>query len=205
MKFNFLPKEDSFFQQFERQAAFDRDAGAMLLNLMKDFDNMGAHLEALNELERQGDHVVHEIARDIAKSFVTPIDREDIHALSANLDDILDFIQASAVCMVTYQVDKPTTAAFRLAEIIKESTEIMYEAVERFIALTDVSDLRRRIKDLEHEADNVDQSAVADLFKNEKNAIEIIKWKEIYSSLENVTDKCKDVMDVLESIVLKYA
>ena len=155
MKFNFLPKEDSFFQQFERQASFDRDAGAMLLNLMKDFDNMGAHLEALNELERQGDHVVHEIARDIAKSFVTPIDREDIHALSANLDDILDFIQASAVCMVTYQVEKPTTAAFRLAEIIKESTEIMYEAVERFIALTDVSDLRRRIKDLEHEADNV--------------------------------------------------
>ena len=148
---------------------------------------------------------MHEIARDIAKSFVTPIDREDIHALSANLDDILDFIQASAVCMVTYQVEKPTTAAFRLAEIIKESTEVMYEAVERFIALTDVSDLRRRIKDLEHEADNVDQSAVADLFKNEKDAIEIIKWKEIYSSLENVTDKCKDVMDVLESIVLKYA
>ena len=150
MKFNFLPKEDSFFQQFERQASFDRDAGAMLLNLMKDFDKMGAHLEAINELERQGDHVVHEIARDIAKSFVTPIDREDIHALSANLDDILDFIQASAVCMVTYQVEKPTTAAFRLAEIIKESTEVMYEAVERFIALTDVSDLRRRIKDLEH-------------------------------------------------------
>ena len=81
----------------------------------------------------------------------------------------------------------------------------MYEAVERFIALTDVSDLRRRIKDLEHEADNVEQSAVADLFKNEKDAIELIKWKEIYSSLENVTDKCKDVMDVLESIVLKYA
>ncbi|MGN0013221.1 MAG: DUF47 domain-containing protein [Candidatus Bruticola sp.] len=205
MKFNFLPKEDSFFQQFERQASFDRDAGAMLLNLMEDFDNMGAHLEALNELERQGDHVVHEIARDIAKSFVTPIDREDIHALSANLDDILDFIQSSAVCMVTYQIEKPTTAALRLAEIIKEATEIMYEAVERFIALTDVSDLRRRIKDLEHEADNVEQSAVADLFKNEKDAIELIKWKEIYSSLENVTDKCKDVMDVLESIVLKYA
>lgn len=205
MKFNFLPKEDSFFQQFERQASFDRDAGAMLLNLMKDFDNMGAHLEAINELERQGDHVVHETARDIAKSFVTPIDREDIHALSANLDDILDFIQGSAVSMVTYQVDKPTDSAFRLAEIIKESTEIMYEAVERFIALSDVSDLRRRIKDLEHEADAVEQGAVADLFKNEKNAIEIIKWKEIYSGLENVTDKCKDVMDVLESIVLKYA
>ncbi|MGM9992620.1 MAG: DUF47 domain-containing protein [Candidatus Bruticola sp.] len=205
MKFNFLPKEDSFFQQFERQATFDRDAGAMLLNLMKDFDNMGVHLEALNELERQGDHVVHEIARDIAKSFVTPIDREDIHALSSNLDDILDFIQSSAVCMVTYQVDKPTEAAFRLAEIIKETTEVMYQAVERLIALTDVSDLRQRIKDLEHEADAVDQSAVADLFKNEKDAIEIIKWKEIYSSLETVTDKCKDVMDVLESIVLKYA
>ena len=177
----------------------------MLLNLMQDFDNMGAHLEALNELERQGDHVVHDTARQIAKSFVTPIDREDIHALSSNLDDILDFIQASAVSMVTYQVAKPTEPAFRLAEIIKETTDVMYEAVGHLIELKDVGEPRHRIKELEHEADAVSHGAVADLFKNEKNAIELIKWKEIYSSLETVTDKCKDVMDVLEGIILKYA
>ena len=205
MKFNFLPKEDSFFQEFQRQASFAKEAGAMLLNLMQDFDNMGAHLEALNELERQGDHVVHDTARQIAKSFVTPIDREDIHALSSNLDDILDFIQASAVSMVTYQVAKPTEPAFRLAEIIKETTDVMYEAVGHLIELKDVGEPRHRIKELEHEADAVSHGAVADLFKNEKNAIELIKWKEIYSSLETVTDKCKDVMDVLEGIILKYA
>lgn len=205
MKFNFLPKEDTFFQQFLRQAGFAKDAGKMLVDLLKDFDNMGCHLESLNELERQGDHVVHDTAQQIARSFVTPIDREDIHALCANLDDIMDFIQSSAVSMATYQVKEPTEPAFRLAEMIQETTSVLHEAVGRLMDLRDVADLRRRVKDLEREADNVKRTAIADLFRNEKDAIELIKWKEIYDKLETVTDKCEDVMDVLEGIVLKYA
>lgn len=205
MKFNFLPREDSFFQHFQDQARLSEEAGALLLNLIEDFDHLDEHLKALNEIERQGDHIVHKTSLQIAQSFVTPIDREDIHALCANLDDIMDYIQASAVKMGTFQVDHPTEAALKLATQIRDITKVLRLAVDKLINLEDISELRVQIKKIEKEADNVHRGAVADLFRNEKNAIELIKWKEIYKSLETVTDKCEDVTDVLEGMIMKYA
>lgn len=205
MKFNFLPREDSFFQQFSEQAMLGQQAGALLLNLLEDFDNFDKHLNALNEIERQGDHIVHATSLKIAKSFVTPIDREDIHELCAYLDDIMDYIQSSAVKMATFQVTKPTEPALQLAVKIKEITAVLKQAVDKLINMEDISDFRKHIKQLEKEADAIHRTAVADLFKHEKDAIELIKWKEIYKSLETVTDKCEDVMDILEGIIIKYA
>lgn len=202
---NLLPREDSFFQQFQEQAALAKKAGAMLSELVNDYGNLDKHVKSIDEVERQGDHIVHETAKQIAQSFVTPIDREDIHALCANLDDILDFIQESALCMRDYNVSKPTQAACNMAEQIKAATEAMEEAVNRLINLKDVDDIRDIVKKCEKEADKVSREAISMLFKEEKNAIELIKWKEIYGSLGIVTDKCKDVMDVLEGILLKYA
>lgn len=205
MKFNILPREETFFQQFQEQARLGKEAGALLVTLLEDFDNLEANLKALNELEHQGDALVHKVSLQLARSFVTPIDREDIHALSAYLDDILDYIQSSAVKMGTFQVSRPTEPAFQLARLIREITIVLEQAVEGMVQLKDISELRRELKGIEKQADRVHRAAVADLFKNEKDAIELIKWKEIYKSLETVTDKCEDVMDVLEGIVIKYA
>ena len=205
MKFNFLPREVTFFQHFQEQAELGTQAGATLVTLLEDFGNLEAPLKALNEIEHQGDALVHKISLQLARSFVTPIDREDIHALSGYLDDILDYTQASAVKMGTYQVQKPTAAAFELARLIQEITSVIQQAVDRLIQLQDISELRREVKRIEKQADATHRSAVADLFRYEKDAIELIKWKEIYKSLETVTDKCEDIMDVLEGIVIKYA
>lgn len=205
MKFNFLPREDSFFQHFQEQAKLSAEAGALMLQLITDFGNIDAHLRAINEIEKQGDHIVHETAKQIAHSFVTPIDREDIHALCAYLDDIMDYIQSSAVKMATFQVSQPTEPAHQLASTIKEITALLKLAVDKLINLEDISELRQQVKVIEKQADSIHRGAVADLFKHETNAIELIKWKEIYKSLETVTDKCEDVMDVLEGIIIKYA
>jgi len=205
VKFNILPREETFFHQFQEQARLGREAGALLVTLLEDFENLESHLKALNELEHQCDALVHKVSLQLARSFVTPIDREDIHALSAYLDDILDYIQASAVKMATYQVHKPTEPAFELARLIREVTVVLEKAVEKLVQLQDISEQRREVKRIEKQADRVHRGAVAELFRNEKDAIELIKWKEIYKSLETVTDKCEDVMDVLEGIVIKYA
>ncbi len=205
MKFNFLPREETFFQHFQEQAQLCKQAGELLVKLLEDFDNLEVHLKALNEIEHQGDALVHKVSLQLARSFVTPIDREDIHALTAYLDDILDYSQSSAVKMGTYQVSKPTPEAFRLARLIQKVTEIIDQAVDRMVELQDISELRREVKTVEKEADTVYRTAVADLFRHEKDAIEVLKWKEIYKSLETVTDKCEDVMDVLEGVVIKYA
>lgn len=205
MKLNLLPRDETFFQQFQEQARLGKEAGALLVTLIEDFANFESHLKALNELEHQGDSLVHKISLQIARTFVTPIDREDIHALSQYLDDILDYIQSSAVKMSTFQVDTPTPTALELAKMIREITAVLQKAVAKLNGLEDISELRREVKTIEKQADKLHRTAVADLFKNEKDAIELIKWKEIYKSLETVTDKCEDVMDVLEGIVIKYA
>lgn len=205
MKFNFLPREETFFQHFQEQAQLCRQAGDLLVTLLEDFEHFEIHLKALNEIEHQGDALVHKVSLQLARSFVTPIDREDIHSLSAYLDDILDYCQSSAVKMSTYQVQKPTEEAFHLARLIQKISGVIHQAVDRMVELQDISELRREVKVIEKEADTVYRTAVAELFRHETDAIRLIKWKEIYKSLETVTDKCEDVMDVLEGVVIKYA
>lgn len=205
MKFNFLPSDDSFFDNFQKQAVYAKEAGDMLVNLLHDFDNLDVHLRSLKEKERQGDKLVHEVAKKIAMSFVTPIDREDIHALTANFDDILDIIESSSVNMRIYNVIKPTETSLQLAEIIQKMTALLVKAVECLRELKDIGKIREDIKAYEREADKICREAVARLFREEKNAVELIKWKEIYISLETVTDRCKEVMNVLEGIIIKYA
>lgn len=199
------PREDSFFDDFQKQAQFAKEAGDMLVNLLNDFDNIEVHLRSLKEKERQGDKLVHEIAKKIAKSFVTPIDREDIHAITANFDDILDLIESSSVNLYIYNVSKPTETALQLAEIIQKMTALLVEAIACLSELQDIDKLREEIKLLEREADKIFREAVAKLFRSDIEPIELIKWKEIYRSLETVTDHCKEVMNILEGVIIKYA
>ena len=207
MKFNFLPREDSFFESFQEQAEYGMKAGAVLQELVHNFKDRERHLASINDFEKHGDAIVQRTAKAINKSFITPIDREDIHALSACLDDILDLAQSAAVKMVRYHVTEPTERAKELCQVVKEITEEVKKAIDKLINLEDLSEIRKDVSRLEREADRINREAVAELFGNCKSVedvVNLIKWKEIYGGLETVTDKCEDIMDIIEGVVIKY-
>ncbi|MBQ7528374.1 DUF47 family protein [bacterium] len=205
------PKKDSFFAAFKLLSERAERAGVILVNLTDDFENIDVYLRSIKELEREGDSSFHKVIQELEKSFVTAIDREDIHALISNLDDVLDCIESSAMCMKIYHIDKPTEKSKELAQIVHNMTDllskIVHEMFESESGMTNVENLeekRAEIKRLEKEADEIHRNCISDLFLNEKNAIEIIRWKEIYDSLETTTDLCKSVMNVLENMKIKY-
>ena len=208
MRFNFLPREDSFFESFQEQAEYGQKAGAVLLELVYDFNDRERHLASINDFEKHGDSIVQPTAQAINKSFITPLDREDIHALCSCLDDILDFAQSAAVKMVYYHVTEPTERAKELCKVVKEITAQIKLAIDKMINLQDFHDIRKEVTRLEKEADRINRVGVSELFANittVDDVVELIKWKEIYSGLETVTDKCEDIMDILEGIYIKYA
>lgn len=205
MRLTFLSGDPIFFRKFLELAELGVREGELLAALLDDFVHLEDRLDEIEAVEHQGDAVVHDIAVRLARSLLTPMDREDIHALATVLDDILDYIHGSAVKMATYQVERPTAAARELTRLIQACTRILVPAVERLTRRADISDLRREVKRLEKEADRVRQDAVADLFRNCRDPIELIKWKEIYKGLETVTDRCEDVMDILEGMIIKYS
>jgi uncharacterized protein Yka (UPF0111/DUF47 family) len=150
--------------------------------------------------------LTHDIIKKLNKSFVTPLDREDIYALSAALDDILDLIDASAQRIVMYNVEKPTPEAKELAFLILKSCQTIDKAVALLGGkLEPIAEYCVEVNALENEADRVCREAISRLFDEEKDPIQLIKWKEIYETLERATDKCEDAANILESVVVKNA
>jgi predicted phosphate transport protein (TIGR00153 family) len=204
--FGLIPKEEKFFVLFKGMA-HNIVAGAELLKDMLDnFHDPVASQRKIKDVEHQGDALTHDIIKKLNKSFVTPLDREDIYALSAALDDILDLIDASAQRVVMYNVEKPTPEAKELAFIILKSCQTIEKAVALLGGrLEPISEYCVEVNALENEADRVCREAVSRLFDEEKDPIQLIKWKEIYETLERATDKCEDAANILESVVVKNA
>jgi uncharacterized protein len=202
--FNFIPREARFFDYFERQAQHIIQAARLLHELVHNFSDARAKLQAINETEHQGDQITHEIVRLLNTTFITPLDREDIHALASRMDDVLDYIEAAAERLVVYRVKEPTSGCRALADVILNIVNPTNEAVRSLRA-----DRRAfhehavEVNRLENVADSVLRDSLAALFDDEPNPIEIIKWKEIYETMEIVTDRCEDVVNVIEAIVLK--
>jgi predicted phosphate transport protein (TIGR00153 family) len=204
--FGLIPKDDKFFTMF-REMSYNIIEGAELLKDMLDnFTDPAASQRKIKEVEHKGDTITHEIIKKLNKSFITPFDREDIYALSSALDDILDLIDASAQRVVMYNVEKPTPESKELAFLILKSCQV----IDKIVAvlggrLEPISAYCIEVNALENEADRVCREAISRLFDEEKDPIQLIKWKEIYETLETTTDKCEDAANILESVVVKNA
>ncbi|HLP19523.1 MAG TPA: DUF47 family protein [Chitinophagales bacterium] len=206
--FSFLvPKDKNFFKLFAQSSE-------NLVEISKAFSEMAnASKEKRHELQKKisdlehvGDEITHQIFTELSTNFITPFDREDISYLASSLDDIVDYIHGSAKRIDTYKIDEISPAMKKLCEIIEHSAKEIHIAVSNMKDMNNAVRIREaivRINSLENHADDVFDTAIADLFDNEKDAIKIIKLKEILSNMETATDKCEDVANVIETIIVK--
>jgi predicted phosphate transport protein (TIGR00153 family) len=204
--FNFLPKEVRFYDYFEQQSQNILKAAALLDDLARNFSDARAKTHLIKEVEHAGDLITHEIVRKLNTTFITPLDREDIHSLATRLDDVLDYIEAAAERLVVYRIKEPTSACRAFAEVIVKTAEAMDRAI-RCLRNMDPGfhEHAVEVNRLENTADNLLRDSLAALFEEQGDPIEVIKWKEIYETMEIVTDRCEDVANVIEGIILKMA
>ena len=203
MVLRLFPREEGFFALFERAAENILQSALLLRNLFDDYRDVGARAAAIKGLEDRGDEITHEIIDRLNRTFVTPFDREDIYELARQLDNVIDWIEAAAARMAVYQIPRPTREAQEMARIIVSAAEAIVEAIGNLQRLDRLAGPVREINRLENLADNVQRDAVAALFASTANAIDIMKWKEIYETLEEATDQAEDVANVLDTIRTK--
>ncbi|MBT0663992.1 DUF47 family protein [Geobacter pelophilus] len=204
--FGLIPKEEKFFAIFKEMTVTIIEGANLLKDMMDNFEDPATSQKRIKDVEHKCDQLTHDIIKKLNKSFVTPFDREDIYALSSALDDIMDLIDASAQRFVMYNVEKPTPESKELAFIILKSCQTIDKAVGILGGkLEPISAYCVEVNALENEADRVCREAISRLFDEEKDAIQLIKWKEIYETLERATDKCEDAANILESVVVKNA
>ncbi len=200
-----LPREESFFQMFN-ELADNIDAGAKaMVELLENFTNVPVQVEIIKGLEHKGDNITHALMKRLDQTFVTPFDREDIHELSSKIDDVLDLTDAAASRLVTYRVESIRPGVVDLAKVLQQATEAVVAAVKGLEKHDRVLDRCIEINRLENEGDRLSRALIAQLFDEEKDPVQIIKWKEIIEVLETAIDKCEDVANVLETITLKNA
>jgi predicted phosphate transport protein (TIGR00153 family) len=202
-----FPREIDFFEIFDRAALNVTKAATLLVALMENFDNLEARTKEIYEVEQEGDILTHEIMKKLNKTFITPIDREDLHSLASSLDDVLDLIWGAVDRLSVFKIKKSTVEAVKMSKDILATTEAMHKAIHKLKEknYNHVQDYCIEINRLENMVDRDFRDALGKLFDEVTDPILIIKWKEIYEHLENASDKCEDVANVLEAIVLKYA
>jgi len=206
--FGLIPKDEKFFAMFEAMSKIILEGAELLREMLNNFEEAKAIQKKIKEVEHKGDGQTHEIIQKLNRSFITPLDREDIYALASGLDNIIDLIDSSAQHIIMYNVTAPTPAAKELAFIIFKSCQNVAAAVATLKDKSRVEEISRycvEVNSLENEGDTVCREAVSRLFYEEKDPIQLIKWKEIYETLEMAIDKCEDAINVLESVVVKNA
>jgi predicted phosphate transport protein (TIGR00153 family) len=206
----FKPRDRVFFFHFEASAANVLKMSEDLISIMntEPGSQRTALLERLEIAERANDDLTHTIFTDLARNFITPIDREDIHSLATSLDDVADFILASAKNLELFGINKPDETCKELARLVNEGCRIVQLAVQnlRHMHKSDAhSEFVVQINSMENQADEVFDKAIQRLFATEKDPIQLIRMRDTYAVLELATDKCEDVSNVMESIMLKYA
>jgi uncharacterized protein len=204
--FRLLPKEDKYFDQFNRLASNIHGSAQLLQKLFSDFDNRAAYADQIKQLETTCDDITHGIITQLNKTFITPFDREDIHALASQLDDVIDRIEYVARRVILYRLTASTPDAVKMTDVLVRLTASLEKAVNALEKGGDgVLNECSGIHTLESEGETYHHDAVERLFSTETDAIQILKLKELYEKLERAIDKCEDVANVLESIALKNA
>jgi predicted phosphate transport protein (TIGR00153 family) len=205
LAFRLIPKEEKFFEDFVAMAEqIDRGA-ALLEQMLAPGQPVWDKADEIKEVEHKCDFLTHAVIQRLHKTFVTPLDREDIHSLARSLDDVIDAIDDSAGVIRLYQIPQVRSDARDLGRIIKASTEQVVSAMKALGKKEGISTAAVEINRLENEADRAHQVALRRLFEEERDAIQIIKWKEVFDFLEAATDRCEDVANVLEGVVVKHA
>jgi len=203
-RFRLIPREEKFYDDFKMMADQLR-AGARMLEQMLAVDPPVADkAHEIKEVEHQCDFLTHEIIQRLNKTFVTPIDREDIHELARTLDDVMDAIDSAAALIPLYKIEKIRFGARELTKVIIQQCDELRAAVEALEGRKGVLERAIEINRLENEADRIHKKAVGLLFEEEKDPITVMKWKEILDVLEEATDACEDVANLLENVVVKH-
>ena len=203
-----FPKEENFFNFFEELADKIEEGGKFFLEMTKNRDYSAAKVSRLKEIEHEADVITHKTYERMHKTFLTPIDREDIYALVNKMDSIMDVIEATAIRIDMYNVKKPDDEIIKQAEILFQAITKIKEIIH---GLRDMKNSKMildgcvEINTLENAGDVVLRSIITELFIKEKDAIELIKWKEIFERIEEAIDVCEDVSNTVEGIVLKHA
>lgn len=205
--FGLIPKEERFFKLFKEMTSNIIEGALLLKDMLDNFADPQESQRRIKEVEHKGDAITHCIIQKLNKTFITPLDREDIYALASKLDDILDLIDASAQRFIMYNIDHATPEAKSLGFLILQGCQAVDRAVAKLSNKTDeqIFESCVEINAIENEADRVSREAIGRLFDEEKNPIELLKWKEIYETLEKATDKCEDAANILESVMVKNA
>lgn len=205
MAFRLIPREERFFDDFQALAEQIQRGAGLLEEMLRPDRPIWDKADEIKEVEHKCDFLTHEIIQRLHRTFVTPLDREDIHAMARSLDDVMDAIDASAAIVRLYQIERVRPDARELAHIISQSSEQVVRAMKALGGKGAVTDHAVEINRLENEADRAHQNSVRRLFEEEKDPVAIMKWKEILDFLEDATDRCEDVANVLEGIVVKHA
>jgi uncharacterized protein len=204
----FLPRETSFFDFFEQHAALTIEGAKEFLSLVTTGTNIAARCRRISDIEHETDTITHRCVEALHKTFITPIDRDSIHRLITRMDDVMDFVEAAAERLDLYELTVMTGDVRDLADVLHRSAQQVEVAVRGLRSLRDPQATLKLCIDinrLENEADAILRRSVARLFKEEKDPIFVIKWKEVYENLESATDRCEDVANIIEGVILEHA
>ena len=200
-----LPRDPSFFQTFAELAENIHAGSNALVNMLENYADPELQAGAIKALEHKGDNLTHALLTRLNQSFVTPFDREDIYELASKIDDVVDLIDAAASRLVTYRVMSIRPGVADMARTLHEATGMIVSAVRVLGKQERVLEFCVEINRLENDGDRLCRTLIAQLFDEEKDPVQIIKWKEIIEAIETATDKCEDVANVLEAVTLKNA
>ena len=200
-----LPRDEKFYDLFTELAKRLTGSANTLQELFQSLDQLDAKVTAIKALEHEADTLTHDIIDRIDRTFVTPFDREDIHALASELDEVIDLIDGTARRAQIFRIKKARPAAGVLAEVLARAGRVVEDGVRNMKNAKHVYSVSEQLKTLEEEGDAIYHDAMGNLFAEGGDALEVIKWKDLYDKIEDALDKCEDVGNVLQSIALKNA
>jgi predicted phosphate transport protein (TIGR00153 family) len=205
-RFSFIPKEDRYFSFFAQMTSYIYDAANLLVEMLKsapaDFE---ARARELKNIEHACDELAHSVTTTLNKSFITPFDREDIYTLSSALDDVVDLIDEAGRALVMYDVGEVRQYARDFADVIQRMSVQLHSVVKTLERPGNITGQLVEIHRLENEGDDIFHTAIAELFREGSDPLTVLKWKEIYEKLEAAIDRCENVANIIESVIIKHA
>ena len=205
MRLRLIPREERFFDLFVDDAANVLGGARLLEAMLRSYDVLERRAGEIRDAEHRGDEISHDIGHRLEATFVTPFDREDIHGLISALDDVMDLIEEAADTFVLYRIEAPTKVAIKQASIIVKQCEALHEALTHLREFKGLDRYWIEVHRLENEGDRIARQAIAALFEDKVDAVNLVKWKDIYGLLETTIDKCEDVANIIERITIKHA
>jgi predicted phosphate transport protein (TIGR00153 family) len=204
-RFSLLPREDQYFSYFSQMTSYIHDAANLLVEMLgKDGNDLSSYVQQIKSIEHACDNLTHTVSTSLNKTFITPFDREDIYMLSGALDDIVDLIDDAARAVVMYDVRGMTQHARNFAKVIQGMSVQLHEIVKTLSKPTNITARLVELHRLENEGDDIYHTAIGELFRRETDPLTVLKWKEIYEKLEATIDRCENVANIIESVIIKH-